>query len=144
MMNSNIESKQRNNSIKIRAHHLLCIQGFQGYGYSQEFVHYMNKVVKYLESHLNCKLQIVKGVDVICAHCPHQNDGFCDKDCTSNSLEAMDNKIIKKLNIKEGHEDKTFIILKRVNEIFKTKLDIKDICGNCSWKFKCSWFLSRD
>jgi len=35
---------KKNNLIYLRAHHLLCLQGYQGYGYDEKFKKNMNKV----------------------------------------------------------------------------------------------------
>ncbi|HII92208.1 MAG TPA: DUF1284 domain-containing protein, partial [Methanosarcina sp.] len=42
---SGSDSKTRSKCLKIRAHHLCCIQGFQGYGYSPVFVANMRAVI---------------------------------------------------------------------------------------------------
>lgn len=131
-------------SIKIRAHHLLCMQGFQGYGYSPEFERKMDEIINYIKSHPHCKLQVVADVDILCQHCPHQEDGRCNKSTYSNSfIIDMDFLILKKLDIKERREELAQNLFLQVNEVFKDQDDLKDICGNCSWKDKCTWFFSK-
>jgi len=73
--------------MKIRAHHLLCIQGFQGYGYSEEFTENMSKVIQNLKSFPDHKIQITTCCDVLCACCPHNIGNKCAE--SSNSNEKM-------------------------------------------------------
>ena len=34
--------------LSIRAHHFLCMQGFQGYGYSEDFIRNMAGIIEYI------------------------------------------------------------------------------------------------
>lgn len=133
------------NIIRIRAHHLLCMQGFQGHGYSREFERKMDEVINYLKSHPHCRLKVVADVDIICQHCPHQKDGRCNKSSHSNFfIINMDLMVLKKLDIKDGWEEPAQNLFLQVNEAFKDQDDLKDICGDCSWRDKCTWFLFKD
>lgn len=123
--------------IKIRAHHLLCMQGFQGHGYSKDFVINMSQVIKNLKSP-NREIEIIAECDAICLPCPHKKDGVCRKNPDSpTEIKNIDMKVLKKLDLRKGGKIKAKDIL----TIIKTKLkvnDIEDICGNCQWKEKCN------
>ena len=69
---SGSDSKIGSKSLKIRAHHLCCIQGFQGYGYSPVFVANMRAVISDLEACPSTSLELVSECDVICLSCPKQ------------------------------------------------------------------------
>ena len=58
--------------MRIRAHHLLCMQGFQGYGYSKDFALHMLKVMDHIMDNPLCELDIITECDEICLHCPHK------------------------------------------------------------------------
>ncbi|MDF2503348.1 MAG: hypothetical protein K0R06_839, partial [Clostridium sp.] len=49
--------------LNIRAHHFLCMQGFQGYGYSDDFVAHMSKIVNYIRKNLDCKINLINSCD---------------------------------------------------------------------------------
>lgn len=124
-------------SLKIRAHHLFCMRGFQGYGYSREFEYNMEEVIQYLDLHPQSRLEVVASVDVICRCCPHLKDEVCDKSSPSN-IQDMDLKVLKKLDITEGTVESVQELFKRVKNL---KLnDLRDICGDCSWIDKCLFF----
>lgn len=126
--------------IEIRAHHLLCMQGFQGYGYSQEFERNMADIINYLEKHPFFTLKVVAGVDAICQSCPHLKDGNCGKP-DSSAIGNMDLKVLEKLGIEEGETKTAKEILNEVKETLNYK-DLQEICGGCSWKDKCLFFIN--
>jgi hypothetical protein len=134
---------QMNDSIiNIRAHHLLCLQGFQGYGYSQDFVRNMAEIIKKIES--NPELQIITGCDDICSYCPHQLEGVCQKDAGSVSgIKDVDRRVLQHLDLKEGIKGRARDFISLAKARLRSISDIKDICGDCDWKEECLWFVSR-
>ncbi len=90
-------------SIRIRAHHLLCIQGFQGLGYSKEFTKNMAQIKDELLNNPSSFIRLVIGVDSICECCPHNSKGICSKGHTSeNKMRVMDSLILRNLGIEAG------------------------------------------
>jgi hypothetical protein len=71
--------------LKIRAHHLLCILGFHGLGYSQEFATKMGEVVEKLHSDSTFPITLVDECDIICASCPQNVGGKCLGEADSES-----------------------------------------------------------
>ena len=129
--------------MKIRAHHLLCMQGFQGQGYSREFNENMSKVIRILKSNPEQEIKIVEECDAICKYCPHNKNMRCKNIISNWMIKQMDRNVIKKLKIDSGTPKSAESIIALTNEIFKTQKDIKEICGNCGWKEKCLWYLSK-
>ncbi|MBU0533850.1 MAG: DUF1284 domain-containing protein [Candidatus Omnitrophica bacterium] len=123
-------------TIQIRAHHLLCIQGFQGHGYSADFVSNMTQVIKDLKYH-NREIEITSECDVICRNCPYNKKEVCIKNSDSAvKLNEMDTKVLRKLGLKKGIKVKFEDALSLIKKMFK-KPDIQDICKDCSWNDKC-------
>jgi len=128
--------------LKIRAHHLLCIQGFQGYGYNKDFVKNMSEVIKKID--LNPEVEIITECDVICSCCPHNIGGVCQKDFNSaKKVKEMDMQVLRKLNLRSGARGRIKDFFSLANAKFKNSLDVQDICGDCEWRKKCLWFISR-
>lgn len=127
--------------IRIRAHHLLCMQGFQGYGYSKDFVKHMEMLIRFFNSNPGTKIQVVKDADEICSHCPYKTKNYCNKESDSLILmENLDISVIKSALLKENQIYTIEQVLKLVN----TNLDhksINEICDTCSWKDKCLFYL---
>ncbi|SHH15297.1 DUF1284 domain-containing protein [Tepidibacter thalassicus] len=114
----------------LRAHHLLCIQGYQGKGYNDEFVNNMTKITNTLKNNINTKIKIISKTDFICSKCPNNiGNGLCKSEIKVNSL---DTKTIKLLELKEN---KTYTYKEILNTI-KEKLTLEKfeyICKNCEW-----------
>lgn len=87
----------KNNPIYLRAHHLLCLQGYQGYGYDEKFKKNMDKVFYQLNIHNNNiknnynddgnedkDNENIKNIiiltdspDDLCSYCPNLIDNKC-------------------------------------------------------------------
>lgn len=63
-------------SIRLRPHHLLCLQTFVGHGYSPDFTKHMTYVKSLLTADPNTAITLVAGPDDLCGHCPNCVDGF--------------------------------------------------------------------
>ncbi|RDY25226.1 DUF1284 domain-containing protein [Romboutsia weinsteinii] len=128
--------------IKIRPHHILCMRAYQGRGYSEEFGINMEKVIEKIgvfnriynntnevsEEKIE-KVQVVFGLDSLCAKCPHNVD---EETCvTEAKVNTLDYKVVNYFNIKEGiynyKELENLVYDHITEEIFD------DICINCSW-----------
>ena len=81
--------------MKIRAHHLLCMQGFQGYGYSEEFSQNMSKIIQKLKSHPEQKIEITADLDIICKSCPQKKNKICKNVISNWMIKRVDKKVIK-------------------------------------------------
>ncbi len=120
--------------MKLRAHHLLCLFGFQGLGYSGSFVKNFEKTLQQIKNNPQLMIGLVNQPDIICARCPHQKNGACQKDgwVSERQVKNRDNLVIKRLGIKK---DKTFCardIFNLVNQnIFPE--DLAEICSGCEW-----------
>jgi hypothetical protein len=125
-------------TIFLRGHHILCLQGFQGYGYSEEFVENMTHIKNLIEKE-DIKIRISNKPDDICQSCPNlSSDNIC-KDLNYNEkIKKMDNEVIKKLNIK-NEEINSSELFEKVNSIFNSKETIIPICDNCLWLKECLW-----
>jgi hypothetical protein len=129
--------------LDFRAHHLLCVQGFQGYGYNEEFTKNMIEVLKNIDR--NPESKIITECDIICTYCPHNINGICSQTVASTKkIKKMDLIVLNKLKLKEGVKGRIKEFISLANSTLKNLSDIQEVCGNCNWQKKCLWFLSRD
>lgn len=129
--------------MKIRAHHLLCMQGFQGYGYSPDFVANMQRVIDRLAAADDTQLEISDRCDVICSRCPHCKANECRKSSESHrKVRRLDRRVLAKLQVDAGSIFTAKEIFARVNTMLAEIGDVGDICGNCSWQEQCLWYGS--
>lgn len=125
--------------LKIRAHHFLCMQGFQGYGYNSSFTENMATIIDHIKN--NCTVAIVNYCDDICKPCSNNINNTC-KDF--EKIKNMDDLVLEALKLNNNDIISTNETFKLVNETFKTIDAAYKICNNCSWKNICTWILSRE
>ncbi len=130
--------------IKIRAHHLFCMQGFQGYGYSSEFVANMRAVLESIKASPSKPLELVSEGDVICSSCPHSGQCALKGSFLGIRIRRMDSLVLKKLGMVEGTITDAKSVFRLVNTKLKNPSDIEEVCGNCRWRQKCLWYLQRN
>jgi hypothetical protein len=130
--------------LKIRAHHLCCIQGFQGYGYSPIFVANLKAVISEIKAFPSRPLELVSECDVICASCPGKRECTAQDSIISGRIRSMDLVVMEKLKIKERtimEADKAFSL---VNSQLANASYINEVCGTCKWRQKCLWYMQEE
>ena len=119
-------------AIKIRAHHLLCLLGFRGLGYNQEFINTMKKVAEAVFNK-RARLRIVDSCDIICSACPYRKGNECaKKKDSSQEVKKQNMELAGKLGIKIGMDldwrhAKTLIMQNITPE------DLGKLCKRCEW-----------
>lgn len=126
--------------LKIRAHHLFCMQGYQGYGYSDQFQANFEQIIKQIYTVPDLEVELIAAKDMICSYCPHNGKTDCQlAEDSAQKIRSMDLKVLEKLNLNEGLKDKAQNLLQLTKTKIKTYYDIQEICGNCRWEEKCLW-----
>ena len=104
--------------LTLRGHHLLCLQGFQGYGYDDKFVKNMSYINNLRKSE-NTTVSITNKADDICRCCPNLKNNLCGNEKQNAEIIKMDNEILSKID-----NSKEYDALKLFNEtkhIFNSK-----------------------
>lgn len=102
-------------------------------------------VIKEIKLCPDLEVEIIDECDVICTRCPHNRGGVCQKSPDfAQKVREIDIHILRKLGLREGAKGKTQDFFTLVNTRLRNILDIQDICGDCDWKEKCLWFISRE
>ena len=116
--------------MRLRPHHILCVQGFQGYGYNKEFIANMRNIVDRIKTLPNLEIELAKECDDICDPCPFRNGEVCSK----TDVKGMDSEVLKEFGLDAG---KTVPIKKLLNK----KLNSLDkVCGKCESQAVCSYY----
>lgn len=121
----------------LRGHHLLCLKGFQGYGYDENFTKNMTEInsKRKLE---NTTVSLTDSADDICQKCPNLKDGFCEDPHHNELIVQMDNEVLNKLDISKEYD--SLELFEKIDEIFSTKESVSEICFNCLWHEKCLFY----
>jgi hypothetical protein len=133
--------KTESKCIKIRAHHLCCIQGFQGYGYSSAFITNMKTIISDIKASPSKPIMLVSECDAICSSCPSKRECSTQKSVHSHRIKNMDLAVLEKLNIAEGTVIEANEAFRLLNSKLNTASDIDEVCETCKWKRKCLWFM---
>jgi hypothetical protein len=118
----------------LRAHHLLCILGFRGLGYSAEFTSNMSRIVERLRAHPHTLIEVVTAADDICSPCPFLDDGRC-RQKGAQSEEAVrhrDLAVMARLGLATADKTTWSGIEERLRLRMKPQ-DLNEICGDCQW-----------
>ncbi len=122
--------------IDIRAHTLLCLQGFRGRGYSDEFVVAMGFVHRTLKDEPDTPVRVLSSPDVFCAVCPHS--GGPSGGCTlggpghETHMRAQDQEVMRRLGLTERQVLPWSGILERIRTGVRGS-DLPAICTTCPW-----------
>ena len=128
--------------LHLRPHHLLCLQTFTGRGYSEEFVRHMTLVRDQLIREPLTPVELVSGVDDLCAHCPNNVDG----QCTSDNPDLFDSKVSRKLYstgiispdaASKDHPGKRPVLTGIPDALEISSSVLEECCPGCEWKELC-------
>ena len=121
------------NKRTLRGHHLLCVHGFQGMGYSPDFIEKMNEIVAEIRDEtFDFHIQVVVGLDETCFHCPNMGEGFCNSPKSNSFVINMDEKVVNHLGIKSGDVYKKSELVSLVAKTVDPE-DLDILCKGCSW-----------
>ncbi|AKB30168.1 Iron-sulfur binding protein [Methanosarcina siciliae C2J] len=135
------DSKSDSELLRIRAHHLCCIQGFQGYGYSPVFVANMRAVISDLEVFPSRPIKLVTVCDAICVSCPSKMECTVQESVLSQKIRQMDLTVLKILKLDVGtvlNADEAFRL---INSKLNKASHVEEVCGTCKWRQKCLWYI---
>ncbi len=118
--------------MKIRAHNLLCIQGFVGKGYSPEFVANMKGIVGGLGG--RTEVTVVAEPDSLCSACPNLHASGCTLhgEGTEKGIVKQDKDVLARLGLADGQTVAWGGILARIRASVAPD-DLDHICGTCPW-----------
>ncbi|WP_251551639.1 DUF1284 domain-containing protein [Neobacillus muris] len=114
---------------KLRGHHLFCLLGYRGMGYSKEYVENMTKLHQTLRSSPKTLIQLVKGSDQLCEKFPNSGQYHCQDE----NIYRRDAAILEKMGLEIGQILEWEDIETRVrNHVIPS--DIQIVCKTCSWR----------
>lgn len=113
----------------LRGHHIFCLLGYRGMGYSQEYVEHMTRLHQTLRHNPKTRIQLVRGPDQLCENYPNSGEYHCEND----NIYERDAAILEKLGLNIGQilvwEDIESLIRKYI-----VPSDIQIVCESCSWR----------
>lgn len=121
----------------LRGHHLLCLKGFQGYGYSEDFTKNMTRI-NAVRKENSTTVTLADFPDDICSACPKLDCGLCENEKQNQRIVDMDRKVLEKFDASKEYD--AVELFEMVDSIFNTKESLSEICCNCIWHEKCLFY----
>jgi hypothetical protein len=114
---------------KLRGHHLFCLLGYKGMGYSQEYVDNMTLLHQSLRDDPETWVQLIEGPDQLCEKYPNSGEYHCQ----DRHIDKRDCVILEKLGLNIGQ----ILKWKDIEDAIRKNVvpsDIKVVCETCSWR----------
>ena len=119
--------------VRLRGHHLLCILGFRGKGYSPEFVENMARVVGRIRLKKDTPIRVRLKADDICRPCPFRRSERCTrKPDAERRVQAHDAEVMARLGIPAGAVLPWAEVEARIAAHIAAE-DLHQICPTCPW-----------
>ncbi|MBM7563638.1 DUF1284 domain-containing protein [Paenibacillus sacheonensis] len=118
-----------NLTIRLRGHHLLCLLGFRGMGYSEAYAANMANVYNRLKDEPDTAVTIVQGPDDLCACFPIGVEPHCENE----SVTELDGNVLRKLGLHVGLDMPWTDVIERVRGGVEPE-DIHTLCHTCQWR----------
>jgi soluble lytic murein transglycosylase-like protein len=118
--------------VRFRPHHFLCTVGFEGKGYSEEFVASYATIARGLRESSEgdaTVISVVAGTDSVCAPCPNRRGAGCE---TEAKIRALDDAHAQVLGIRPGDR----LSWGEAKERIRSRMTLekfRSACEPCSW-----------
>jgi Uncharacterized conserved protein len=115
--------------IRLRGHHLFCLLGYRGKGYSEGFCTNMTAIYETLRLQPQTIIEIMEGPDVICAAFPADQPNHCH----NASVYRKDQEILGELGLAVGNRLSWEDLCRLVADAIQPS-DIHRLCHDCPWE----------
>lgn len=120
--------------VRLRGHHLICLQFFNGEGYSPDFVANLRNVLDRAEA--GQQIEVCEDADDVCSACPSLQDKRClYSEDSEKEIREMDRAAIELLRIQSRVQFSWPEIKERIPEIFASWAG--KFCRGCDWLAVC-------
>lgn len=125
-------------TIKIRAHHLLCIPRFYHGGYDEKFAENMKKICMEIRKSPSVKIKIIAAkADDLCNKCPYWDKNKCVQSLKIGKwVVEQDKKVLDYLRLKGN----SVYVAKDIFNLSMEKINsktIKSVCKDCIFLENC-------
>lgn len=114
---------------KLRGHHIFCLLGYRGMGYSKEYVENMTRLHQKLRREPKTTIQLILGPDHLCEKYPNSGKYHCQ----DTHIYERDAAILEKLDLKTGQILKWEDIETSIH-LHVVPSDIQTVCASCFWR----------
>lgn len=127
--------------MKLRPHHLLCIQLFTGCGYDEAFTANMRKNVQQLQQHPQTEILLHCGCDALCAVCPHNQKGVCSEQKKTDRLDAA---VLRECGLQDGQSAAWQMLAAAARGRILQTDRFAAVCSSCQWYALCRETVGKE
>ena len=120
--------------MRLRPHHLLCVQKFVGHGYDEKFVRHLAGVVARLAAQPETRITLTQGCDDVCAHCPNRVKSRC---VSMEKVDRMDSCVLEICGLGAGESGTWAALAQRAKERILGAGAFEVVCAGCQWFALC-------
>ncbi|WP_394231951.1 DUF1284 domain-containing protein [Niallia oryzisoli] len=114
---------------QLRGHHIFCLLGYRGMGYSKEYVENMTMLHQTLRENPKTWIQLIEGPDRLCEKFPNTSEYHCEE----KGIAERDSAILEKMELKIG-QILTWEEIEAKIQKYIVPSDINTVCESCSWR----------
>lgn len=118
--------------INLRPHHGLCIEFFEGKGYSDEFTVHMAGLIDSLTD--DTLIHLISGEDAVCSKCPNNLGTACR---TPDKVNRYDAGVLTLTGLTSGSTLTYAEFRRAVREKILDAGNFSSVCGDCQWADIC-------
>lgn len=128
--------------MRLRGHHLACIQGFTEHGYDPAFTKRLAELAAAWRA--GAAVEVVEGTDDVCASCPWRAGDACDRHPDADaSARAQDRAVMALLGLAPG--DRTnFATVAATLARPGARQAVAAVCGDCPWIPVCGFLNATE
>jgi hypothetical protein len=129
-----VSHTNRQATVRLRGHTLLCLQGFRGEGYSPGFIDNLAAIHRSLTEHPEQVIEVVDAPDTVCGACPHRIASGCSLkgEDSEEGMKEQDRHVLSLLGLKAGSLVRWSEVLDRIRASIRGD-SLPNICGQCRW-----------
>ena len=132
--------------MKLRPHHLLCVQKYTGNGYDDAFAAGMDALIRRLTAHPDTAVTLVEGPDDLCAACPHRTGSRCSSE---EKVNRLDKGVLEACGLSAGETRSWSALARMARERVLEKDTFEKVCRCCEWFQLCrstrkGWIYGKD
>ena len=120
--------------MKLRPHHLLCVQKYTGSGYDDAFAASMEALIRRLSACPDTAVTLVEGRDDLCAACPHMTGSRC---ASEEKVNRLDRGVLEACGFSAGETLSWSALARTAREQVLEKNTFEKVCGCCEWFELC-------
>ena len=121
-------------ALRLRPHHIICIQHYAGRGYDDDFNHRMNEICEMLQDG-QTKITLVSGADDVCGSCPNFFQGSC---LSAEKIDQLDQNWLSAAKLQLGQTLTWDEICLKTKGLFNRPDLFRRYCGSCVWYNFCT------